>query len=235
MPSSSIMSKYASARRAQGYKPYSSYASKYHNKLRAAVLRRKGFVPSLALTRSAELKHWESVNNTFNCSIAGQVDGVTTGIQVGTTDVTRIGKNIIVKKIHLSGVYRINSVAGAITPNASRVLIVYDTQQNGASVATMPVLVPSTAGDSVFSVYNPDYLSRFRILYDRVLKLDINGQGTSITPFSCDLNVNLPVEYLSVAGATVPMGSVSAMFFEYKTHANPNAWDYTFRVGFTDQ
>lgn len=232
MPSSSVMSKYASARRARGYKPYSSVASKYHSKLRAAVLRRKSFIPSLALTRGSELKHYQSTNATFAGSVAGSCDGITAGIQVGNTDNTRVGKNICLKRVQFKGIFTHNLAGGAT--EAGRVIVVYDTMINAGTVASIPLLLPDATGGFVYSTQNPDYTGRFRVLFDKTLLLSKVDSGNTIAQFDADIPVNLPVDYTSVVGATWPHGSVSALFFVAKGAANPADWAYTFSVSYTD-
>lgn len=93
------------------------------------------------------------------------------GLAQGTSSITRIGQNIMMKSIHLKFYLRAPQLQ--LAPNSqvyakmARILIVYDLQPNGALPLGSDLLDNSTTGVGIVSSLNKLWTERFRILFDK--------------------------------------------------------------------
>ncbi len=125
----------------------------------------------------------------------------------GTTESTRIGRHMVIKKIHLRGfLYLVESTAKGDTADRVRIIIGLDTQANGAA-ATIAQILTTAAIDSF---RNLQYHKRFRILYDKfhTIHAQVGGgngttedYGRAYKNFKFHKNCNIDVIYDDITGA----------------------------------
>lgn len=124
------------------------------------------------------------------------------GLSLGTSVTTRIGQKIVVKSIQL----RINftgapfSQTPTVAASKARCMIVWDNQPNTQLPVLSDILENTTAGTGIVSPQFTGYISRFRILYDKVFNLTnltaANAPTNIITDFEkWYLKTNLLVSY----------------------------------------
>ncbi len=89
--------------------------------------------------------------------------------QQGDSNSERIGNSIRMKSLLARFHIGINASA---TASHVRVLIVLDKQCNGSVVTAAEILEDTSATVSIVSPYAIDYTKRFRVLYDRVFRLN---------------------------------------------------------------
>lgn len=103
------------------------------------------------------------------------------GLQLGTSSVTRVGRNIMMKSLHIK--FEVVGAPFGQAPVAAmttvRCMIVYDAQPNGAAPAVSDLLEITTAGYQSVASTALRYAQRFKILMDKRWK--VNNQLASAT------------------------------------------------------
>lgn len=174
---------------------------------------------------------FESINNMFGMPYTGQCDGLCAGIVVGNSSSTRVGNRIQYTYVSLRGVIEPD---GAL-PVLARIMILYDKEANaGTFASTAGLLLKGAYGGNTLTAlaqYNPLYLDRFKVLYDKSFGIQpvLSLAESSMTPVEVTIPLNLPGVYID----TNPRGSVILCLCGYYASGDPN-FNYTFRVGFTD-
>lgn len=131
------------------------------------------------------------------------------GVAIGDGEFNRDGRKITIKSLHLRGT--ISSTGADNDGQCVRIILVQDTQTNGAQFTAQQVLaVPSTPALAVEAFRNLDYIQRFRILKDKTFVLNVENGSTSprtIRHLSWNINnLNIQVNHNdsgnTVAGVT---------------------------------
>ena len=144
----------------------------------------------------------------YNDEVAtGSVPGAGTfillnGLQLGTSATTRVGRQIMIKSIHIKFIHAGAQFSGTPTQPSSlvRAMIVYDAQPNGTTALASELLENATTGNQVTSSTALRYSQRFKILYDK--RWVVNNMLTaSISPTFAEvydevyMKVNLKCNY----------------------------------------
>lgn len=205
--------KYFSFRRPRGYKQSQSWQDWRAMKLIASRplkpnLRTGGYV-------GKELKFVDyafngSVSNTWaplNPSGVGCLNAVAQG--AGESE--RIGRKITNHSLHIRGV--ISMPPTTALARTVRIIIVKDTQTNGAQLSASSVIAPSGVSKNYLGWRNLEHVSRFQVLMDNlfVIQPDIASDGTDLHGNSPMRNFNLNVK---CAGTTLfddPTAQVSSI------------------------
>lgn len=159
--------------------------------------------------------------NDSNCGATNPaVTGTVTGsylctIQQGTTDVTRIGNTIRVKRLKLSGFW--SSGAAEIV----RLVVLWDKQPNGATPAIADIFVSGTP--NVTTCFNHDNVvgyggSRFEVILDRMSTLEPDDTTTGTTDYvtvKFDKKMNKIVRYDGNAGTVADMVTGNLVFVHF--------------------
>lgn len=143
-------------------------------------------------------------------------------IPQGTTESTRIGRKVVLKKLNVKGIISLPTTAtAASTSTVVKVLIIQDKQTNGAAFGATDLWDT----DSISSFNNLANSSRFRVLKTKVFVLNStagSGRGTTDTLsfgtvdryFSMDVNFNIPIEFdNSVTTGTVASQRTNSLWF----------------------
>ncbi len=141
------------------------------------------------------------ISNTSSLVLIGQ----------GITESTRIGRKAIIKSIGWRGQLQLASAANAQAPHSVRLLLVMDTQCNGAAPAVSGTngLFASADFQSFNTLVNK---GRFRVLMDKTYTmncLSAMGNGTANDTNAVNRNFtffkrcNIPIEYSGTAAPSV--------------------------------
>jgi len=106
------------------------------------------------------LKVIDTAQASYACDTTGTVT-LLSGVATGTDFTNRIGRKVVFKSFLIQGLVNIQD--NTVAANLSRVMIVYDTQPNGALPAVTDVLLASDA-TAPLNLNNRD---RFRVLMDK--------------------------------------------------------------------
>lgn len=125
------------------------------------------------------------------------------GVAVGDGESQRDGRVITLKSLHIRGHFNDAST----DDNIYRILIVKDTQTNGAQFNAEDVLLPPTAGALAVDAFrNLQYVKRFQVLKDMTIRSVMNYSDETpirVVPFKINLSLNNCQVNHSDSGATV--------------------------------
>lgn len=110
-------------------------------------------------------------------------------IDQGTTDITRIGRQIKITRVNIRGVCAINTSA---TMTFARFIVLIDKQVNQAAFSAGDLLFDTSVFDNCVSYINLDNKGRFKILCDKILSL---SPSNAVGKFYYNKNLTLPVVY----------------------------------------
>lgn len=103
-----------------------------------------------------------------------------TPLSIGDTLNSREGNQVKFTSIFLKYYMNINTSA---TDTTCRVIVVYDKQPNGATFSLTDLLKDSSIGDNIISPLNLGNKFRFKILYNRIHQMSINGKNNCYGKF----------------------------------------------------
>lgn len=134
----------------------------------------------------------------------------------GTGEKERIGRKCTLKAIHWQGSVNLPSSA-ANTTDIVRIMVVQDTQANGAVFNPGDLL----DGGDVFSFRNLENSQRFRVLSDKRYTLNSTGaangnaneNGAIQRYIKGNLKVNIPLEYSGTTGVITELRSNNVTVF----------------------
>lgn len=160
------------------------------------------------------------------------------GIAAGSDFTQRIGRRVVMKSI----LVRIRcAITAGTTSNSVRLLMIYDTQTNGALPLVPDVLVINGTQGST-GINNLDNRDRFKVIMDKVLALNTAGAaaaaGTNVAVVKKYMKCNLPVQFDSATGNIGDINTGSLLLLCLSDVDTASALDYTatgyIRVRFTD-
>jgi len=134
----------------------------------SGILRTGGFRGPWNGRGAAELKYKDDTLTT-NVPTTGTINLIS-GVAAGTDVQQRVGRKMTMKSILLR--YFINPVSTATAPSGDvvRVMLVYDTQTNGA----LPLVADILQNVTVQSPMNLNNRDRFKVLYDHWVSMNAN-------------------------------------------------------------
>lgn len=134
----------------------------------------------------------------------------------GTTSITRIGSSCQITSVQLKCDFHMQAANTASSPPAIRVLVLCDSEVNGALPATADVLDTTTITDITLAPYNITQLGpkqRFKILYDYRGHLQITARDSSASPFyiydDVILGFKKPIKRRLQYGAAATSGAIA--------------------------
>jgi hypothetical protein len=143
---------------------------------------------------------------------AGTITDSHVKIAQGTTESTRIGRKLTIRKINWRYDLRLNNSSEPSHGDVVRVILYVDHQCNGATAAVGDVL----ASADYQSFRNLANMTRFTILLDKTYNLQFsagaydgtNDQFSTVTQsYTFQKRCNIPVEYSSTTGAITEIKS----------------------------
>jgi len=167
------------------------------------------------------------------------------GLNLGTSAITRVGRQIMMKSFHLK--LLMSGATFAQTPTAPmsavRIMVVYDLQPNGVTPAASDLLENATTGNQVVSSTALRYAGRFKILFDKRYNLNNQLAATTTTTFSEVFDemyqkINLKTIYANTNNGDITDIDTGAMFLFLTTESGAAANDpiaqFYMRIRYTD-
>lgn len=140
---------------------------------------------------------------------------------IGDTESTRDGRVYHINSLHFKYRYRIPATEAQVTPPVQqnvRLLLVWDTQSNGAQLTATNVMDAGGTND-VLSFRNLQFTKRFRVLYDRTMNIKVPFQGQGGVDLFANQQVLSPVISVNrqfktpikvnCSGTTAAIGSIT--------------------------
>ncbi len=151
-------------------------------------------------------------------------------ILLGDGGLSRDGNQIKITGIYLNYLWTIHASA---TTTQVRVMLVQDSQTNGAIYAASDLLVDQTGTDNIISPYNLDNKYRFRVLFDRTHVLNDNGnQSVIVNKF---IKLDQRMRFDASAGDITDVTSMSySLVFVSSEATNTPARTHHCRIRFID-
>lgn len=186
-----------------------------------------------------ELKYVDVSAATYACDTTGTVTALNL-IAQGDDNTTREGRQCFMKSIHVQGIIR--PVDNSCSGGYCRVMLVWDSQPNSGSIATITDIL--TAATSLAST-NLNNRERFTILRDCRYVIggvsDTATQAITLSPNNHMINefVNLKMQKTTYSGTTATIGAVATGALLLVTIGNQvansgGAADLTTRLRFYD-
>lgn len=167
------------------------------------------------------------------------------GLNLGTSSITRVGRNINIKSIHIK--FEVEGAPFSGTPttvtSVCRAMIVFDMQPNGATPLVGDLLENTTSGVQTTSSTAMRYGARFKILYDK--RWVLNNQITASTSTTWSqifdeiyLKVNLKCTYSNTNNGDITDIDSGALYLFLTSDSaavanNPGLLYYS-RIRYTD-
>lgn len=204
----------------------------YKNKNKSLKRYAKKRMSKLMLVKQPELKFYDTNN-------VGQFVGTSfmqycLNIPVqGTTALTRVGQNILVKSIYSRGSITLGVAPSVATAGQQmRILVYVDKESRGATPSTTDVLQTSSYISPLAIVQQ----GRFQVLHDQQLAVDPNGNNT--VPFKFYLKTNVKTKFSANAGAAADVYA-NAIWIAFISNDNGGAGvsptiDHYTRIRFSD-
>lgn len=117
------------------------------------------------IQRSIELGHKDTAQTAVSIPTTG-VFVLVNGTAHGDSDLTRTGDEVVATSLQFR--YRIEANVLALNATLVRVLLIWDSQANGASPTLATMFDQLFISDPIYAPYNLDYQKRYKFLYDRV-------------------------------------------------------------------
>ncbi len=161
-----------------------------------------------------ELKFFDGLKDETNILAAGlRLDLTLLTIPEGVGESARIGRKITLTKLSWRAELELKPTADSSsnTFDCIRIMIVQDTQANGAAPNFLDVLEVA----DVDSFRNMSFSRRFRMLYDRKLVINSNGAINTTTPSALNkvvrLVVNIPLQMTILYNKDLQTGVLSTI------------------------
>lgn len=193
---------------------------------------------SVALRAAPELKYNDLVSATYVSDTTGTVTALNL-IAVGDDNTNRDGRQVTNKSVHIQGL--LQPTDNTTVPNLARLIIVWDSQPNGALPAVTALLTNSNS----ISATNLDNRERFTILRDvkfpQGMISDTATQAFSNGGNTHAVNLFIPLKDMKTtySGTTAVIGSVATgalLMFTIGNAAagNGGIFSLTTRLRFSD-
>ncbi len=152
------------------------------------------------------------------------------GLATGTSGSTREGNAVAFKSFLFKYSFRMNTASDA---NLIRVMIVQDNQVNGASFVIGDLLQDASAEHAINSPLNLDGSRRFKVLYNKVTALSIDGNQTAYREWYKKMNM---YSRYSGTGSGITGIESKGLFLVYVSNVSSNipVFVYATRLRYSD-
>ncbi len=148
----------------------------------------------------------------------------------GDSGTLRDGDQIKAVRINVKGQVVIHPSA---TRTTTRIMLIQDTQTNGAIFTSANILADITTNDAINSMLNLDNKFRFRVLYDKRITMSITSD--QIKFFQINKVLNLRLRYSGTSGDIddLSSNSLALLFISSEATNTPNITMFS-RLRFVD-
>lgn len=206
-------------------------------KWRRALRYRYRVNPYKMVQPKGELKVVDAYTNTADFCVTHPVFQSIGLMDQGTTNLTRVGNQIYLKSLQISGVVCQNTAISSGS-NMIRFVVALDKSCAGSVPSATDLFLPVT-GSTNNLLYDPLNLvnrDRFSIIYDKLVPLTASTTAGSCTAISIFKRLNLKYDYTG-GGATIASlrkNHVFVWMFTDSLHASPLSAQITYRTRFVD-
>lgn len=155
--------------------------------------------PGPYLSSRIELKQIDVYTGSIVADTTGAL-GLINGCIQGADRGNRIGREIFIRSIQITGLSSVTSATGL--DQTHRVLVVYDSQPNGVALTVAQVL-DVTGVNPTLALKNRDGLRRFTIIMDKLMRLNSNAEPGGSRSWRMYKRLSLPVRFNSGNAGTV--------------------------------
>lgn len=205
--------------------------------LRPAAVRFNDPIPrSRATIHMPELKFHDLIAQTIAVTTAGLYgDTPLNAVDVGNTQITRIGNRITIKKIGI----RFQLLPAATTDDGDvlRIIVLLDKQPNGADPAVLDLL--QSANFQAFKAVKT--MKRISVLMDKYVAwsadgVDVAGTGLILkrNVFEWYKDVNIDIEYEADDSTIASIGTNAIHVFAISQQASDTVVTYGTRISYVD-
>ncbi len=199
-----------------------------HSKRSGASAGKKALakVNKLEKQREKKLIDLDSVDDSSDVIVINPI----TLIAQGDTSSSREGAKVVYTSIQMKYTFKQNTSA---TFTRCRIMLVLDKQCNGALFTAGDLLQTTAVGQAIISPLNLDGAFRFKVLYNKVHTLSVDGSGVQYGEMF--KKINIPARYSGNGGAIGDVLSSCLYIVHMSDEASlkPKASYYT-RVRFID-
>ncbi len=185
-----------------------------------------------------ELKHFDVSESTILCTSGGVFGSQPlNGIATGTTQVSRIGDRILIKKIGLR--MMLSPTDSTDDGDAVRILLILDHQPNGADPAVLDIL--QTASEQAFKAVKST--KRFQFIMDKYVSWSVFSTDHGATPtdfavkreaYTFFKEVNIDCEFIGSGTAISTIGTNALHMFCITNQGNDSTLLWSSRVSYYD-
>jgi len=220
-----------SGRHGVSRRPFKAFKQSTVRALRPrALLRTGGLLP---YPSNIERKFFDTAVNT-DATVTATMTCVNAMV-MGTTAITRIGRRILMKSLHIRGTIQREDPATTSTQTL-RLAVFYDRQPNGAATVAAWTTIFDTATVNTFR--NMENAGRFFCLMDEMIDLTAINGGNADISFEKYLKFNLPVYYNAGNAGNVADISTGSLIFAYLGNQAAGVddinMDFKMRIRYTD-
>ncbi len=165
---------------------------------------------------------------TVTSAEADPAGGSLAAIAQGDGESNRDGRKCTLTSLHMKGQVQLNSTSGASSqqPGVARVIVVWDTQTNGAALSSENVMTDPTHKE--FAFRNLQFFKRFKILKDQTFTINpaagagdggVNDFGAIMQNFNWNFRFRIPVIHNGTTAAitTITDNSLHVIAFASST------------------
>lgn len=178
---------------------------------------------------NAEKQYYDN-NNSGNASTPNETGNTysISGIPQGDDEGGRTGNSILMKSLYLTVRGSMNASA---TNSCVRMLVVQDKFNTGTTPAPSDIMQYNGSAFSVVSPLNVDHTTRYRVIYDKLFKMSINGDQQFIVKKF--LKYHKHIHYTGPNATDTYGGNIYLIFVSDEATNTPNIV-FNARIGYYD-
>ena len=194
-------------------------------------------------TKSAGVKALKKVNKIIRNTEKKFIDNASSGNQSSTIAITPIslagqgdtassreGNKLVMMSLQMKYTWKQSESAAA---TRCRIMIVEDRQVNGATFSANDLLESTALGTAIISPLNLDGAFRFKVLYNKVHSLSINGSKVQYAEMFKKINIRARYSNSGGTIASVLSSGLFVVAVSDETSQTPNLSFFT-RIRFND-
>jgi len=157
---------------------------------------------------------YEKTGDAFTTSWAsGEMNPTTplciSAVAQGDGENQRDGRKYLLHSVHMRGKVQVSTSESGAGPPADvicRLLIVQDTQTNASELNAEDVMLVNATASSVYSMRNLQEVTRFKILWDKRIRIPVSAASMNEGAINLFANANVSIPFSFDYNFTTPVG-----------------------------
>lgn len=209
-------------------KPSNGY---YKHGMNALDLASKALVVAYGVKKllNVEFKFFDVTQTETAMSQTPQIVQLT-NIPQGDTDVTRDGAQVKLTRLDIKYLIRMNTAASTAI---QRIMLIHDKQTNQAIYNASDLLLDTTSLDNIVTPLNLDNKYRFRVLYNKVHTMSVNGNRVNYGHIGLNLDMKIRFDASTPSIADLTSNSLSILLISTE-QGNAPTLSFISRVRYLD-